>query len=56
MAAMVSKKKNAQKSNSPVAVNVPAAKSSESPGKKGVTTMPVSRNTIRNKIANVQTP
>jgi hypothetical protein len=35
----------------PVAANAPVANSSESPGKKGVTTNPVSANTIRKRSA-----
>ena len=35
----------------PAAATVPATNSSESPGRNGVTTSPVSQNTIRNRIA-----
>ena len=34
-----------------VAARAPQAKSRESPGRKGVTTKPVSQNTTKNKIA-----
>jgi len=39
------------RSRAPRAAKVPTAKSSESPGRKGVTTSPVSQNTIRNRMA-----
>jgi hypothetical protein len=38
-------------SSAPVAAIAPAANSSESPGRNGVTTSPVSANTIANRIA-----
>jgi hypothetical protein len=38
------------------AASAPAANSSESPGRKGVTTKPVSANTIRKRIAYTQNP
>ena len=37
--------------SSPVAHSAPAANSSESPGRNGVTTKPVSAKTIANRIA-----
>lgn len=42
--------------NDPIAANAPAANSSESPGKKGVNTKPVSAKMIKNKIAYEITP
>jgi hypothetical protein len=38
-------------SSDPPAASAPAAKSSESPGRKGVTTSPVSAKTIANRMA-----
>jgi hypothetical protein len=38
------------------AASAPAANNSESPGRNGVTTKPVSANTIRNRMAYTQKP
>ncbi len=43
-------------SSAPPVANVPAANSSESPGRNGVTMSPVSQKMIRNRIAYVHTP
>ena len=43
-------------SNTSTAASAPAVNSSESPGRKGVTTNPVSANTIKNNRAYTHTP
>jgi hypothetical protein len=48
--------KRVRKSNDPSAVIAPAAKRSESPGKNGVTTSPVSQKIIINRIRYAHTP
>ena len=43
-------------SSAPLAASAPAAKSSESPGRIGVTTSPVSANTIANSMPYTHAP
>jgi len=47
---------NSPMSSAPAAASVPSTKSSESPGRKGVTTKPVSEKITRNRMAYTQTP
>jgi hypothetical protein len=50
-AAVVSSTSTVVTSIAPVAASAPVANSSESPGRNGVTTTPVSKNTMRNSSA-----
>jgi len=51
MAADTRRTNSAITSSAPIAAKVPAAKRRESPGRKGVTTKPVSEKIIRKSIA-----
>src|SRR3989344_2361192 len=56
MAAMMKTMSRIQTLNDPTAANVPAAKMSESPGRKGVTTRPVSQKIMAKRIPYDQPP
>src|SRR5436305_788197 len=56
MAAAISAPARAQTESEPLAAKAPAANSSESPGRKGVTTSPVSQKTMANSSRYVQAP
>ena len=56
MAAAVSTRMAVMTSKAPMAASEPTAKSRESPGRKGVTTRPVSQKTMTNRITYTQIP